>query len=162
MSDYDELIHALRYCADRNRPDCSVCEYEAYDDCDDKLKRDAAAAIEALEAANKELSEELLEAQAGKPHWISAELPPKENGAYVVWWNYKGASYWFRGIFFDGRWLFEHGTPKPDYWMPLPEPPQEVQDGPIITPCRGCSDYDGYGGCKSKGGCARAKQEVQE
>ena len=42
------------------------------------------------------------------------------------------------------------------------EPPQEVQDGPIITPCRGCSDYDGYGGCKSKGGCARAKMEVQE
>ena len=48
------------------------------------------------------------------------------------------------------------------HWMPLPEPPQEVQDGPIITPCRGCSDYDGYGGCKSKGGCARAKMEVQE
>ena len=40
--------------------------------------------------------------------------------------------------------------------------PQEVQDGPIITPCRGCSDYDGYGGCKSKGGCERAKKEVQE
>ena len=40
--------------------------------------------------------------------------------------------------------------------------PQEMQDGPIITPCRGCSDYDGYGGCKSKGGCARAKKEVQE
>lgn len=37
-----------------------------------------------------------------------------------------------------------------------------AQDGPIITPCRGCSDYDGYGGCKSKGGCARAKMEVQE
>ena len=37
-----------------------------------------------------------------------------------------------------------------------------AQDGPIITPCRGCSDYDGYGGCKSKGGCAKAKMEVQE
>ena len=50
MTDYTELIHALRYCADRNRPDCSVCEYEAYGDCDDKIKRDAAAAIEALQA----------------------------------------------------------------------------------------------------------------
>ena len=49
MTDYTELIHALRYCADRNRPDCSVCEYEAYDDCDDKLKRDAAAAIEEIQ-----------------------------------------------------------------------------------------------------------------
>ena len=37
-----------------------------------------------------------------------------------------------------------------------------AQDGPIITPCRGCSDYDGYRGCKSKGKCARAKMEVQE
>jgi len=37
-----------------------------------------------------------------------------------------------------------------------------VQDGPIITPCCGCSDYDGYGGCKSKGGCARAKMDGKE
>ena len=37
-----------------------------------------------------------------------------------------------------------------------------AQDGPIITPCRGCSEYDGYGGCKSKGGCARARMEVHE
>ena len=59
-------------------------------------------------------------------HRVEEELP-KENGAYVVWWNYKGASYWFRGIFFDGRWLFEDGTPTPDYWMPI-EPPKEVQD----------------------------------
>ena len=55
MSQYAELIHALRYCADRNRPDCSVCEYEAYDDCDDKLKRDAADAIETLQAEVEEL-----------------------------------------------------------------------------------------------------------
>ena len=54
--------------------------------------------------------------------WV--EEPPKQNGAYVVWWNYKGTSYWFRGVFFDGRWLFEPGTPKPDYWMPI-EPPKE-------------------------------------
>lgn len=25
---------------------------------------------------------------------------------------------------------------------------------PEINPCRGCEDYDGEGGCKSKGGCA--------
>lgn len=63
-------------------------------------------------------------------HRVEDELP-KENGAYVVWWNYKGESYWFRGIFFDGRWLFfdgrwlfEDGTPTPDYWMPI-EPPKE-------------------------------------
>lgn len=60
--------------------------------------------------------------------WHRVEEPPKENGAYVVWWNYKGTSYWFRGVFFDGRWLFEPGTPKPDYWMPI-EPPKEDEHG---------------------------------
>ena len=59
--------------------------------------------------------------------WRRVEEPPEENGAYVVWWNYKGSSYWFRGVFYDGRWLFEPGTPKPDYWMPI-ETPKEVQD----------------------------------
>ena len=27
-------------------------------------------------------------------------------------------------------------------------------DEPEINPCRGCTDYDGHGGCKSNGGCA--------
>ena len=60
--------------------------------------------------------------------WHRVEEPPKENGAYVVWWNYKGTSYWFRGVFFDGRWLFEPGTPKHDYWMHI-EPPKEENNG---------------------------------
>lgn len=32
---------------------------------------------------------------------------------------------------------------------------------PAINPCRGCEDYDGKGGCISKGGCG-AKMEVEE
>lgn len=31
---------------------------------------------------------------------------------------------------------------------------------PEINPCRGCTDYDGRGGCKSNGGCG-AKMEVE-
>ena len=30
---------------------------------------------------------------------------------------------------------------------------------PEINPCRGCEDYDGKGGCKSKGGCADRRGE---
>ena len=56
--------------------------------------------------------------------WHKIEEPPEENGAYVGWWNCKGTSYWFRCVFYDGRWLFEPGTRKPDYWMPI-EPPKE-------------------------------------
>lgn len=54
MTNYTELIHALRYCANRDRPDCSVCEYEAASSCKDILKLDAAAAIEELQAVLKE------------------------------------------------------------------------------------------------------------
>ena len=30
-----------------------------------------------------------------------------------------------------------------------------------INPCRGCDDYDGQGGCKSKGGCGAKMNEVE-
>lgn len=33
---------------------------------------------------------------------------------------------------------------------------------PEINPCRGCEDYDWKGGCKSKGGCAKSRGEVDE
>ena len=59
MSDYTELIHDLRYCADRDRPDCSICGYESADKCKDRIKLDAAAAIEALQANVKDLNEAL-------------------------------------------------------------------------------------------------------
>lgn len=37
----------------------------------------------------------------------------------------------------------------------------ETYKEPEINPCRGCDDYDGYGGCKSEGGCG-IKREVEE
>lgn len=30
---------------------------------------------------------------------------------------------------------------------------------PEINPCRGCGDYDGRGGCKSRGGCGAERSE---
>ena len=32
---------------------------------------------------------------------------------------------------------------------------------PDINPCKGCEDYDGEGGCKSKGGCAEVRDEQE-
>ena len=32
---------------------------------------------------------------------------------------------------------------------------------PEINPCRGCEDYDGKGGCKSKGGCAGSRGDSE-
>lgn len=50
MPDYSKLIEALRYCADGSRMDCADCEYEPYYNCTERLKKDAAAAIEELQA----------------------------------------------------------------------------------------------------------------
>ena len=125
MTDYTKLVKALRSAS-------------TVSTAWEKLMHDAAAAIEALEAANKELSEELLEAQAEKPHWISAELPPKKPD--------KGVRAEFLVCLESGcvrTLLYEFGYSVPDgyaplfgegwhstwspvkYWMPLPEPPQE-------------------------------------
>ena len=51
MSDYTELVKALRCCGNVNT-DCTVCPLDKYNFgmCAEKLYTDAAAAIEALEA----------------------------------------------------------------------------------------------------------------
>ena len=50
MTDYTKLVEALRYCAEtpEEEKDCNLCEY--YPKCSDVIAKDAAAAIEALEA----------------------------------------------------------------------------------------------------------------
>jgi hypothetical protein len=32
---------------------------------------------------------------------------------------------------------------------------------PEINPCRGCEDYDGKGGCLSKGGCGERREDAK-
>lgn len=49
MTDYTKLVEDLRKCADRDRMDCSHCEYEQFYPCRGKLAMDAADAIEDLE-----------------------------------------------------------------------------------------------------------------
>ena len=38
----------------------------------------------------------------------------------------------------------------------------EDWEEPEINPCRGCTDYDGHGGCKSNGGCAEPTEPDNE
>lgn len=69
---YDELVKALRICAKAERDyECVGCAYTGYN-CNDLLKLDAAAAIEALQAEVKRLKEcnnELREAQTYIDHY---------------------------------------------------------------------------------------------
>ena len=200
MTNYTELIHALRYCANRDRPDCSVCEYEAASSCKDILKLDAAAAIEELDAEETrlllltsdlqdkvvELEEQLNDADVAAEddrrqieelqaevkdlkrvnmelfedlpkygdkilHWVSVEerLPNVDEKVLVFAVGkldgFIGDTVIALTSMSDTNWLNHHKkVDKPywldpwqyfltDYrithWMPLPEPPQEVQDG---------------------------------
>ena len=38
----------------------------------------------------------------------------------------------------------------------------EDWEEPETNPCRGCTDYDGHGGCKSNGGCAEPTEPDNE
>ena len=60
MSDYGKLVEALRHCAvdAGGFADCRGCPEEGHSfDCETKIHKDAAAAIEALQAKISELSE---------------------------------------------------------------------------------------------------------
>jgi len=66
-----------------------------------------------------------------QPHWVSVKQPPKWNGAFAACCVYDGKIYWFKAIYIDGKWLRDmDGVELPvNYWMEIPQPSQEVQDG---------------------------------
>ena len=74
MTDYTELVKALRCCGNVNT-DCTVCPWDKYNFgmCAEKLLMDAAAAIEELQNKVVELEEQLND----------AEIAADENGRQV-------------------------------------------------------------------------------
>lgn len=160
-SNYEQLLKALRLCQ-FGECGCGKCRYNTlkgdwctgenhpeFFDCDDKLKLDAAAAIEALEADNAILrqhiddldeavwSESLArqKAEAAQPHWVSVEErlpePNKLNKrgfreTYLVRYQWCGDS--FAVARWNGRYwiLGEHSQviKNVTHWMPI-EPPKE-------------------------------------
>lgn len=151
MTNYTERVKALRHCADGSSiRDCADCEYELYDDCTERLIKDAAAEIEELQAKISELGESysanLVAAQNAQPHWVSVEdelpepniqcLVRDDDCNYAVGYYRQDVKAWDSPFF---GWVerddeyYEDGDlcriGKVVAWMPLPEPPQEVQDG---------------------------------
>ena len=119
MRDYAELVKALRCCSkiDARNNGCDSCPYEY---CGDDCQNLCGCAADAIE--------ELL---AAVPKWISAEerLPeahhsvlcycPQNNCTYTAVWNGKA-------------WIHFGASIEPvfypvTHWMPLPEPPKEVE-----------------------------------
>ena len=135
MRDYEELVKALRTC--KMSIPCTECPF--YSNGDEPSKECATMNDAAADAI-----EELL---AVVPHWISVEdEPPKENGRYLVRYKrdvnlgdeetvhedeirimrfFVGDGWCYPIICNDYvRLVNEEVT----HWMPLPEPPKEVQD----------------------------------
>jgi rubrerythrin len=183
MTDYEKLVKALRC----KRDDCEGCDLAFFDKdegwmCQYAAKDDDAAdAIEALnhlvdlntercEGLRKQLREAQenyekhlneLEAQltsaAAAIEDLQAQLPKRGK------WIYKPKDAIEMMFTLPKCSVCGHESSDANNYCPnCGADMMAKMDGPIITPCRGCSDYDGYGGCKSKGGWARAKMEVQE
>ena len=68
MTDYTELVKALRHCSYEGIVKCNECKYSGKEwpvGCEEELMKDAAAAIEALQAEVKRL---VAEADAAYRH----------------------------------------------------------------------------------------------
>lgn len=58
--------------------------------------------------------------------WISVkERMPEREGLYLCWTVFNGEACYQIHLWKGGRWYWVHDV---RYWMPLPEPPEEVQE----------------------------------
>lgn len=124
MSEREELVKSLRQCAEGT---CNGCKYELTQvGCRGQLQKEAADAIEELQGKlylMKKTAEWLNEKI---PRWTSVDeaLPEKygtelvttERGSVMVCCYYPQAKNW-------------NTRAKVKWWMPLPQPPQEANDG---------------------------------
>ena len=120
MRDYAGIAYALRWHTHDTAGDsCAKCPIEMhgkYDEtCFNRLLIDAADAIEELVAA--------------VPKWISVEerLPGKDNMVFVYyeWTGQSGTVY--KEVSLSTLGEIQHFGFKLIAWMPLPEPPKEVE-----------------------------------
>lgn len=148
MTDYKKLVKELRGCKDMDYcTDCPRMANGYVEFCN--IKEDAADAIEALQAEVKDAFNEGYNAgyTAGigycsfkrekQPHWVSvAERLPKET-KLVVTYGKSRVSFGYNLLLYDAdtdkevvEWFDYCGNRENvTHWMPLPKPPQEVQDG---------------------------------
>ena len=137
MTEYDELIAALRFCDGGECDGC--CEYKKEHGCD-TLLRDAANAIEALSmklhgdeaaiAGMKREIERMVVIGADKPKWIPVTERLPERRRWVLCRCQANITEVMR--FENAEWyhdpshvyFFEFVT----HWMPLPDPPGEEPD----------------------------------
>lgn len=120
----EKLIDSLKKCANHHM--CVGCLFASDNgNCIDAIMRNAATALEQLQAENDRLKEEVQQMW-----WIPVEerLPrPEENPVLV--YDYSGVSMaWHTKAM---GWSYKTGLPcvEVTHWMPLPQPPKEGTNG---------------------------------
>lgn len=143
----EEIVRALRQCAQSDCSSCGMCPIFPDRECVEHLATAAASLIERLTAENAALRE--------KQRWIpvTERMPEERVLVNVVWVNrvpepyykkIKGVPFSDTACFYRGRWywdspavldlLAEYGEDEIDlvdeaveitHWMPLPEAPKE-------------------------------------
>ena len=121
---YEELVTKLRNCAELN----SLSYYKR------ELMAQAADTIEKLNVFNLMWQEAAKIANEAEPKWIpvTERLPVKDENVLLCyqWTGISGTVYTEVDIAsFEEIANFPTKQFKPLYWMPLPEPPKEVDDG---------------------------------
>ena len=119
-----EIVQALRCC--KFGVSCENCPAVGNEDCFDEVNTAAADLIERLTAENAALREKV-------PQWISVEdrLPIDRLSKYLVAFRDAGGSIVDMARYFpsDGWTCDNWEVPQNliTHWMPLPEPPKEVE-----------------------------------
>ena len=132
MQSYTDLIKALRHCIDPDTA-CDGCPLSGNNGlCADMLYRDAAAAIEDLQALYRQMDKRNTDlhnegydvgywagkrdAEAAQPHWVSVEQPPKDKQECFVAFKGPLGFVYDTGRFYDDlnsgldEDIFEDGT----------------------------------------------------
>lgn len=121
---YEEIIQALRQCAQSDCSSCGMCPIFPDRECVEHLATAAASLIERLTDENAALREKV-------PQWISVEerLPIDRLKKYLVAFRDAGGLIVDMARYFpsDGWTCDNWDVPQKliTHWMPLPEAPEE-------------------------------------
>ena len=130
MTDYTELVKALRNCGDTTIDGCVGCAYEEPQMlCNQHLMSKAADAIEQLSKQHEVQAQNIIALLNEKPRWIPVtERLPEKSGSYLAAMNGETGEVYYRHR--SHRWLeplerWEDWTRFVSHWMAMPEPPKE-------------------------------------
>lgn len=91
----------------------------------------------------------------------TVDVRENEHGKWIVTAEFKD-NYYAKCNKCNTTQVFYYGKPLTNFCPECGADMRPQYEEPEINPCRGCEDYDGKGGCKTKGGCAGSRGKEDE